>query len=203
MIALCGKVTGFTGNSGFVEALGPPTVHHAFERWLGYCREDGKWHQADTASTGGAKFFKLIEDDTVLRYDRAEPDSPENKSGEFVTKQPDQPQLDQPEIADATAVANGNPDEVEAVVKAIEKFDRKIVLSLSPGGRARSSPVAPAITRAPLGTFCRQPARWRKLRSPGILMASVTCRSCWGKPKHKPSTNAFAGSPNEAVPSRI
>ncbi|MFW6107183.1 MAG: PA14 domain-containing protein [bacterium] len=101
------RATGFAGNSGFVEALGPASVHRAFERRLGYCRLHGAWHKADTVSTGGAKFFKLIEDDTVLRYDRAEPDSPHNKPGRFVTTQPDEPQLDRPEISDASAVAYG------------------------------------------------------------------------------------------------
>ena len=107
VVRLPAKATGFAGNSGFVEALGPPSVHRAFERRLGYCRLDGTWQKADKVGTGGAKFFKLIEEGTVLRYDRAEPDSPKHKGGEFVTRQPDAPQLDPPAIADASAVASG------------------------------------------------------------------------------------------------
>jgi len=104
------SATGFkVGSSGFVEALGPPTVNRAFERRLGYCRKDGQWYKADTVGSHGWKFFKLIEDGTVLRYDRAEKDDPSVKtSKQFTTKQPDDPPLDLPGVADVAAVAQGN-----------------------------------------------------------------------------------------------
>ena len=104
------EATGFkVGSSGFVEALGPPTVHRAFERRLGYCRKDGQWHKADTVSSHGWKFFKLIEDGTVLRYDRAEKDDPSVQTRkEFVTRQPDNPPLDPPGVAEASALGFGN-----------------------------------------------------------------------------------------------
>jgi len=106
VVSLPARASGFAGNSGFVEALAPHDVHRAFERRLGYCRVDGTWHKTDTVTTNGPKFFKLIENGTVLRYDRSEPDSP-GKSGSFTTKQPDRPQLDAPAIQGATARAYG------------------------------------------------------------------------------------------------
>ena len=108
VVRLPARATGFTGNSGFVEALAPAGVPRAFERRLGYCRLNGEWHKADTVTSEGAKFFKLIEGDTVLRYDRSEPDPPVGQSGRFVTKQPDKPLLDPPAIEDATAIVSGN-----------------------------------------------------------------------------------------------
>jgi hypothetical protein len=107
VVRLPARATGFAGNSGFVEALAPHHVHRAFERRLGYCRASGKWYKADTVTSGGPKFFKLIENGTVLRYDRSEPDSP-SKSGTFTTKQPDTPQLDAPSTEGATARVYGN-----------------------------------------------------------------------------------------------
>jgi len=38
VVRLPARATGFTGNSGFVEALAPAGVPRAFERRLGYCR---------------------------------------------------------------------------------------------------------------------------------------------------------------------
>ncbi len=102
------KATGVSGNSGFVEALAPDSVHRAFEYRLGYCRLDGKWHKANEVETTGPQFFKLIEDETVLRYERSEPDSPGGEMTKFVLKQPDAPPLDRPAIGKASALAIGN-----------------------------------------------------------------------------------------------
>lgn len=107
VVRLPARATGFAGNSGFVEALAPETTHRAFERRLGYCRHEGKWYKSNVVTTSGPQFFKLIEGDTVLRYDRSRPDAPA-KPTEFVTKQPDRPQLDAPAIENAAAVSNGN-----------------------------------------------------------------------------------------------
>ena len=108
VVSLPAPATGFQGNSGFVEALAPETVHRAFERRLGYCRLDGKWYKSNVVTTNSPQFFKLIEQGTVLRYDRSEPDSPGKEKTEFVTKQPDEPQLDAPAIEGAVAGAYGN-----------------------------------------------------------------------------------------------
>jgi len=109
VVELPAPAAGFrVGSSGFVEALGPPTEPRAFERRLGYCRKDGKWYKADTVSSSGWKFFKLIEDGTVLRYDRAENDSHVRTVKEFTTKQPDEPPLDPPGVENVRAVSLGN-----------------------------------------------------------------------------------------------
>ena len=108
VVRLPGRATGFAGNSGFVEALAPETVPRAFERRLGYCRVGGRWHQANVVTGSGRNFFKLIENGTVLRYDRDRPDSAGGGPGEFTTIQPDVPELDKPVIAGATAVTHGD-----------------------------------------------------------------------------------------------
>ena len=103
--------TGFQGNSGFVEALAPESVHRAFERRLDYCRLDGKWYKSNEIRTSAPSQFKLIENDTVLRFDRPV----ENDAGAaqsvpyyFTTKQPDTPPLDKPDIERAEAYVWGN-----------------------------------------------------------------------------------------------
>jgi len=103
------RATGVQGNSGFVEALAPESVHRAFERRLGYCRVDGKWFKSNTITTGSPQFFKLIDNETVLRYDKSVPDSPERgKKIELAAKQPDTPTLDPPGVENATASVHGN-----------------------------------------------------------------------------------------------
>ncbi|NQU25582.1 MAG: hypothetical protein HQ567_30215 [Candidatus Nealsonbacteria bacterium] len=102
------RATGVRGNSGFVEALAPESVHRAFERRLGYCRVDGKWFKSNTITTGSPQFFKLIDNGTVLRYDKSVPDSPGQQKIELAAKQPDVPTLDRPAIDGATARAYGN-----------------------------------------------------------------------------------------------
>jgi len=108
VVVLPAHATGFRGNSGFVEALAPDSVHRAFERRLGYCRAGGKWHKSNVVTTNSPQFFKLIEQGTVLRYDRSEPDSPGGVKTDFVTQQPDEPPLDPPAIEDAEARSFGN-----------------------------------------------------------------------------------------------
>ena len=112
VVRLPARASGFQSNSGFVEALGAATEHRAFERRLGYGRLNGQWYKADTVTSGGGKFFKLIEDGTVLRYDRAEPDGA-GPGGSFTTKQADAPALDPPAIAEASALGSGNQVSVQ------------------------------------------------------------------------------------------
>jgi hypothetical protein len=109
IVSLDMSVTGVSGNGGFVEALAPDTVHRAFERRLGYCRLNGQWLKSDTVPTKSPQFFKLINNDTVLRYDRSQGDY-ESDSGtvNFTTIQPDEPNLDKPAIASAQAGYVGN-----------------------------------------------------------------------------------------------
>jgi len=99
--------TGFQGNSGFVEALAPESVHRAFERRFDYCRLNGEWYKSNEVSTSAPSQFKLIENDTVLRFDRpVEKDADAAKSMPyFTTKQPDTPPLDKPDIEQAEAFA--------------------------------------------------------------------------------------------------
>ena len=134
VVKLPARATGFKGNTGFVEALGPPIIHRAFERRLGYCRKDGKWYKANVVSSAGGKFFKLIDDGTVLRYDRAEKDGPSKGTETFATTQPDMPPLDPPAVTDASAIACGKQVAVSWSVPAsaspqlgyrLEVFDRQ------------------------------------------------------------------------------
>ena len=98
-------VTGFQANSGFVEALAPESTPRAFERRLGYCRLDGQWHDSHLSSNDDRK-FKLIENDTVVRYDRSGPDGGAKQEQTFYrTKQPAQPPLDKPMVTNVTAHA--------------------------------------------------------------------------------------------------
>lgn len=127
--------TGVSGNGGFVEALAPETVHRAFERRLGYCRLDGKWAKSDTVPTKSPQFFNLIENDTVLRYDKSGPDYDSgSETVNFTTVQPDAPTLDQPAIKEAKALIFDTQIVVEWVIPTtaspqlgykLEVFDRK------------------------------------------------------------------------------
>ena len=100
-------VSGFQANSGFVEALAPASTPRAFERRLGYCRLNGKWHDSPLSAHDDRK-FKLIENDTVVRYDRSGPDGGAKKEPTFYpTKQPAKPLLDQPKITEVEAQAWG------------------------------------------------------------------------------------------------
>jgi len=148
VVSLPARATGFAGNSGFVEALAPHHVHRAFERRLGYCRVGGKWHKADTVTSSGPKFFKLIENGTVLRYDRSEPDSP-GKSGSFTTKQPDRPQLDAPATEAATARAYGNQVAVRWRIpeSAAPQFGYRLEVFDNP--KAKGDPITTAEDNAP------------------------------------------------------
>ena len=148
VVRLPARATGFAGNSGFVEALAGHHVHRAFERRLGYCRVEGKWYKADTVTSNGPKFFKLIENGTVLRYDRSEPDSPA-KSGSFTTKQPDQPKLDAPVIEGATARAYGKQVAVQWRIpgRAAPQLGYKLEAFDDP--KATGLPIATAEANAP------------------------------------------------------
>ena len=148
VVSLPARATGFAGNSGFVEALAPHHVHRAFERRLGYCRVDGTWHKADTVTTGGPKFFKLIEDGTVLRYDRSEPDSP-SKSGTFTTKQPDEPKLDSPSTEGVAARSYGNQVAVSWRIPGSASPQLGYKLEVFDNPKANGDPIATAVDNAP------------------------------------------------------
>ncbi len=93
-------VTGFQANSGFVEALAPESTPRAFERRLGYCRLNGRWHDSPLSANDPTK-FKLIENNSVVRFDRSGPDSGDTWKKEptfFRTRQPASPILDKPAI---------------------------------------------------------------------------------------------------------
>jgi len=100
IVSIPSRETGVMGNSGFVEALAPESVHRAFERRLGYCRLDGKWFKTNKVGTQNPSQFKLIEGGTVLRFDRpVEGDIGGQKTKTYVTtKQADTPTLDQPAV---------------------------------------------------------------------------------------------------------
>ncbi|MDG2124511.1 MAG: hypothetical protein P8J87_12475, partial [Verrucomicrobiales bacterium] len=101
-------VTGFQSNSGFVEALAPESTPRAFERRLGYCRLDGNWYDSPLSANDERK-FKLIENNTVVRFDRSQRDGGAKKEQTFFpTKQPATPTLDKPAIDQAEAHAWGN-----------------------------------------------------------------------------------------------
>lgn len=101
-------VTGFQANSGFVEALAPESTPRAFERRLGYCRLNGEWHDSPLSANDERK-FKLIENDTIVRFDRSGPDGGAKKEQTFFpTKQPATPVLDKPVIDQAEAHGWGN-----------------------------------------------------------------------------------------------
>ena len=141
VVRLAARATGFEGNSGFVEALAPETVPRAFERRLGYCREDGTWHKSNVVSSGGKKFFKLIEGGTVLRYDRSQPDSAGGGNGEFVTKQPDEPVLDPPAIEAAMAMAYENQVAVQWKIPGHASPQLAYKLEMFEGSKPTDKPI--------------------------------------------------------------
>ena len=104
------RETGVMGNSGFVEALAPESIQRAFERRLGYYRLDGRWHKSNKVGTQNPSQFRLIEQDTVLRFDRpVESDTGTRKEKAYITAvQPDSPVLDAPAVERAEAHAWGN-----------------------------------------------------------------------------------------------
>lgn len=100
-------VTGFQANSGFVEALAPESTPRAFERRFGYCRLNGKWHESPLSANDPTK-FRLIENKSVVRFDRSGPDSRDTWNKEptfFHTQQPPSPILDKPKINQTEAHA--------------------------------------------------------------------------------------------------
>ncbi|MGB2820733.1 MAG: hypothetical protein WBF17_07120, partial [Phycisphaerae bacterium] len=107
IVSIPSRETGVMGNSGFVEALAPESVRRAFERRLGYYRLAGKWHKSDTVGFQYPCQFKLIEQGTVLRFDRpVEGDTGPRKDKSYLsTRQPDRPALDPPGIDGAEASA--------------------------------------------------------------------------------------------------
>ena len=106
---------GSWGNSGFVEALAPESVHRAFEYRLGYYRLEGKWFPSNEVGSRSPSQFRLIEDGTVLRFDRpVEGDTGSRKEKtSFAARQPDAPVLDAPAVEGVEARAWGNQVTVE------------------------------------------------------------------------------------------
>ena len=140
VVSIALKSPGVHGNGGFVEALAPETVPRAFERRLGYCRVNGKWFKSDTIPTKSPQFFKLIENATVLRYDRAGPDrNTSEKTVLFTTKQPDEPTLDPPAIANAHAENYGDQVLVSWTIpeSASPQMKYKIEAFSDPAGKGK------------------------------------------------------------------
>ncbi len=110
VVSIPSRETGVMGNSGFVEALAPESVHRAFERRLGYYRLDGKWFKSNKVGFQSPSQFKLIEQGTVLRFDRpVEKDVGTRKEKTYLSAgQPDVPVLDPPAIEGAEAHAWAN-----------------------------------------------------------------------------------------------
>ena len=110
IVSIPSRETGVMGNSGFVEALAPESVHRAFERRLGYYRLDGKWHKSSKVGSQSPSQFRLIEQGTVLRFDRpVDGDTGPRKEKTYLTvNQPDEPVLDRPAVEGAEAHAWGN-----------------------------------------------------------------------------------------------
>jgi len=90
ILSIATHATGFSANSGFVEALASP-ARRVFDRRLGYYRLDGKWRKSHLTCRSPEK-VRLIEQGTAVRFDSnldtGKKDTP------TVTKQPDAPGLD-------------------------------------------------------------------------------------------------------------
>ena len=135
-------VTGFAANSGFVEALAPESTPRAFERRLAYCRLNGEWHDSPLSANDSAK-FKLIENDTVVRFDRSGPDGGGKKEPTFYpTKQPATPPLDKPAIEQAEAHAWGNQLSVKWKIPQSAAPQLGYELKAFAGSKAKGQPLA-------------------------------------------------------------
>ena len=110
IVSIPSRETGVMGNSGFVEALAPESVHRAFERRLGYCRVGGTWQKTNRVGSQSLSQFRVIEKGTVLRFDRpVQGDKGSRKEKTYyVTKQPDAPVLDPAAVEAVEARAWGN-----------------------------------------------------------------------------------------------
>ncbi len=135
--------TGFAANSGFVEALAPETVHRAFERRLGYCRLNGKWYNSPLSANEPSN-FKLIENDTVVRFDRPVKDNMGFKKPPifFATKQPATPTLDKPAIEQAEAHTWGNQVSVKWKIPQSASPQLGYKLEAFTGSDAKGPPLA-------------------------------------------------------------
>lgn len=171
-------VTGFQANSGFVEALAPESTPRAFERRLGYCRLNGKWHDSPLSANDERK-FKLINDNTVVRFNRSGPDGGAKKEQTFFpTKQSPSPALDKPRIDQATAYRFGNQVTVEWIIPKdaspqlgykLEAFDNTSAVGLP---LATWEDAAPHILKKRLDT--KSPTKSVKLTVTDIFDQQIT-----------------------------
>ena len=144
------RATGVKGNSGFVEALAPDSVHRAFERRRGYCRLNGKWHKSNVLLQPNSKYFKLINNGTVLRYDRSGRDSAgKTDDPKLLARQPDRPTLDKPAIEKAKATSCNNQVAVRWSIpqKASPQLGYK--LEVFAGASAKGTPLATCRDNSP------------------------------------------------------
>ena len=109
VVKIPAKEAGFKRNGGFVEPLAQGDPPRVFERRLGYYRKGGVWHASHLSSTHPAR-FTLTDGGTVVHFEtpRKNDPGPVKKAVIIRTKQPDQPVLDSPAIAKASAVSLGN-----------------------------------------------------------------------------------------------
>lgn len=149
VVVLPAHAAGFRGNSGFVEALAPESVKRAFERRLGYCRVDGQWYKSNEVTTSAPSQFKLIEDGTVLRFDRPVENDEGSRKAVFTTRQADTPALDRPEIEQVEARAWRNQVTVRWTVptSASPQLGYRIEVFARRG--AKGTPLAVAEDAAP------------------------------------------------------
>ena len=115
IVSIPSRETGVMGNSGFVEALAPESVHRAFEYRLGYYRLGGKWFPSNEVGSQSPSQFRLIEEGAVVRFDRpVEGDTGSRKEKTFfAARQPDAPALDAMAVEGIEAHAWGNQVTVE------------------------------------------------------------------------------------------
>lgn len=115
--------TSFTGNSGFLEPLTSEKAVRSIHRRLGYFRKDGTWRSSNTISIDKTQYVvvnTLPEDNheyTAIEYAQRPDNLPLLLKGnpidgkelhKFTAKQPQQPQLDLPQLESLRAVASAD-----------------------------------------------------------------------------------------------
>ena len=115
-------VTGFTGNSGFIEPLTSEKAVRSLHRRLGYFRKDGLWQKSDRIAIDRTQYVVvgIVPEDgheyVAIEYAQRPDLLPREVQGtvlagdrkhEFVVRQPDVPVLDPAEVKSLRAVAHG------------------------------------------------------------------------------------------------
>jgi len=115
-------VTGFTGNSGFIEPLTSEKAVRSLHRRLGYYRKDGAWQKSDRIAIDRTQYVVvgIVPEDgheyVAIEYAQRPDLLPREVQGsvlagdrkhEFVVRQPDAPVLDRAELKSLRAVVQG------------------------------------------------------------------------------------------------